>query len=93
MLYIKAKDQYILCDTFMRLQEYYESPLKSIKGKCFTKEEFIDEYITKYKKFDYYNIWIGFNVPGNITKKFFKVFDDFSKKEKFLVKSVEINFL
>lgn len=84
--YISAPNQYLLCDMFMRIQEFYESALPKIRNHYFTREEFCDEYAKKYKKFKYHTEWVGFNVPGHIVKKFFKTFHDLSKKEIYLQK-------
>lgn len=58
--------QYLLCSTHMRLQEFYESPLKDIRGKYFSHEQYMDRYAEEYGNFTYYSDWGGFNVPGHI---------------------------
>lgn len=71
-----GKDQYELTSTFVRLQEYYESPFPKIRGHYFQLPEFIDEY-TKWKgvtEFTYYSDWFGFNVPGNVVNEFYETF-------------------
>lgn len=59
-----------LLKTFIRFQEYYESP--EFKGKVFTVEEYAAWYMKETGKdtFTYFSDWSGCNVP-----KF--VFDDF----------------
>jgi hypothetical protein len=80
---IKFQTQYELCSTFMRLQEFYESPLKQIRGKFFTLEEYMDAYAEARGNFTYTEDWAGFNVPGQTVRKFFKVFaHDLLEKEK-----------
>ena len=61
-----------LLKTFIRFQEYYESP--EFKGKVFTVEEYAEWYVKAYKKesFTYYDDWSGCNVPSF-------VFEDFRK--------------
>ena len=61
----------------MRMQEFYESPY-GVRGKFFTLEEYMDTYVEKHKtkNFSYTTDWSGFNVPGNIVDKFFKLFDE-----------------
>jgi hypothetical protein len=90
-------NQYELCSTFGRLQEFYESPIRKIRGKYFTYEQFIDAYayLNKKIKFTYFGDWDGFNVPGNIVYNFFKKFSkDFTQKEKQLLNRLEIyNYL
>jgi len=75
------KTQYLLAATFMRLQEYYESPLRGFCGRYFTHEQYMDAYAAKYGNFTYTADWAGFNVPGNIVVRFFSLFRDLSRKE------------
>ena len=65
-------NQYELASTFIRLQEFYESPYKEIKGQYFTLEKYMDRYAKDQEdnKFTYFEDWNGFNVPGNIVLKF-----------------------
>lgn len=70
-------NQFELCSTFFRLQEFYESPIKQVRGKYFTLEDAITYYAYDNKEkpeFTYYKDWAGFNVPGNIADKFFYKF-------------------
>lgn len=78
------KAQYLLAATFMRLQEYYESPLRGFRGHHFTHERYMDAYAAKYGNFTYTVDWEGFNVPGNIVVRFFSLFRDLSRKETVL---------
>ncbi len=81
-------NQYELASTFIRLQEFYESPYKEIKGKYFTSENFMDLYAKDQKdnKFTYFDDWNGFNIPGDIVLKFAQLFqNDLTKKEKKLL--------
>jgi hypothetical protein len=84
IFHLKFRTQYWETDTFMRLQEFYESPFDTIRGKYFTREYYQDIYVKEYGKFNYHSKWSGFNVPGNIVLKFFRRFlreGDLSKKE------------
>lgn len=82
ILLFKAENQYQLTSTFMRMQEFYESSIPSIRNKFFTLETFMDEYANEFGNFTYCKDWAGFNVPGNIVVKFFKLFsDDLLEKE------------
>lgn len=81
---IVSSSQYWLTSTFLRIQEFYESPLKPIKGHHFTLEEFSDLYAETYGNFTYHTEWAGFNIPGHIVRKFFQKFNDLSKKEETL---------
>jgi len=60
--------QYDLCMSFVRIQEFYESP--EFKRRYFTLEEFIDWWSLNvsmtYGSFDYPSRWCGFNIPGKI---------------------------
>jgi hypothetical protein len=70
----------------MRLEEFYESPFENINGKFFTVEEYIDTHVEKFKRFNYYSKWTGFNIPGEVVRKFFDVFKlDLWNKEKRLM--------
>lgn len=69
------KNQYETCSTFMRLQEFYESPFRDIKGKFFTLEDFMDRYAKGQGNFTYTTDWGGFNVPGHVVREFFKTFN------------------
>lgn len=59
-----------LLKTFIRFQEYYESP--EFKDKVFTVEEYADWYMKEYKKdsFTYYDDWSGCNVPSFVFEEF-----------------------
>ena len=80
--HLRGKDQYEITSHFMRLSEFYESPFKGINGKYFTIEAYMDAYAEKHGNFTYCSDWNGFNVPGNVVRKFFDVFwDDLLEKE------------
>lgn len=63
-----------MCMTFMRLQEFYESPFKNIKGQFFTLEEYMDAHQKRFGTFDYCDKWLGFNVPGDVVLKFYETY-------------------
>lgn len=54
--------------TFLRVQEFYESPNDNFRGKKFTLEEYKNWYISQSKKetFSYCEDWSGFNTPSHI---------------------------
>jgi hypothetical protein len=86
---IEAETQYLLCMTFIRLQEFYESPFKDIRGRYFTLERYMDRYANENGNFTYPTDWNGFNVPGNVVRDFFDPYTfnfayDMSKKEYLL---------
>lgn len=83
-----------LAETFMRFQEYYESP--EFAGRPFSVEEFTAWYIQKHRKFSYHRDWSGFNVPSSAFEPFFEgAFDPLTEKEKKMVdffKKIRGNF-
>ena len=56
---------------FCKVQEYYESPYKSIRNKHFTLLEFMELYTKKVGDgiFTYPQDWGGFNFPSEIARK------------------------
>lgn len=82
VLLVKEDTQYEIASLFMRLQEFYESPMEEIKNSYFTIEQFMDAYAKKYGNFTYTEDWTGFNVPGDKVDEFFRVFSpDLTIKE------------
>jgi len=71
-------NQYDLCMSFVRMQEYYESP--EFKGKYFTLEEFMDWWSNGMSRtrgsFDYPSRWNGFNLPGNVILNWLFICDE-----------------
>ena len=87
---VNFSTQYELASTFLRFQEYYESP--KFKGKIFTVKQFKKWYVKnspqakKKRRFTYYGEWNGFNIPSHILGPFYKgLFDPLDKKEKLLL--------
>lgn len=75
--HITTETQYELTSTFMRVQEFYESPFRDIRGHFFTHEQYMDTHVNSSKrsgtedaKFTYLEDWAGFNVPGNVFNNF-----------------------
>lgn len=84
--------QFELASTFLRFQEYYESP--EFRGKIFALEEFKKWYIANSPKgketgeFTYYEDWSGFNVPSYTLEPFYDgKFDPLTNKEQNLLDS------
>jgi len=90
---IKMKNQYQLTSTFMRLQEFYESPYESIRGNYFTVEEYMDTYAEDTGNFTYNTDWNGFNVPGDVVNKFFSLFENGMKGRHYLRKEYDLGML
>ncbi|SDP31039.1 ABC transporter ATP-binding protein [Afipia sp. GAS231] len=81
---LRFKTQYELTSTFLRVQEYYESP--RFHGRIFTLEQFMDWYAAQYGSFSYFEDWSGFNVPSTAFQPFFDgKFDPLTEKEKRLL--------
>lgn len=90
-----AETQYELTSTFVRIQEFYESPFPEIRGNYFDLMTFMDRYVENNAKtekgpeFTYFTDWAGFNVPGHVVKEFFRIFNDLNHKEQFLKDNLE----
>jgi len=77
-----------LNSTFLRFQEYYESP--RFRGRIFTLKEYKKWYIKWKGKFSYYSDWSGFNIPSYVLKPFYDgKFNPLSEKEKKFLKLFE----
>ena len=71
-IYVLTYDkQYDLCMSFVRMQEFHESP--KFRNKTFTLEDFIDYWSVEFGKgsFDYPVRWNGFNLPSSTIQKWF----------------------
>ena len=70
---VTMKNQFDLAMTFVRVQEYYESP--HLAGKVFTFMEYMKYYAEKWGKpkgsYSYTDDINGFNVPGHVIKDCF----------------------
>jgi len=84
-------NQFEMCFTFFRMQEFYESPIEEIKGNYFSLETAISEYAyqefsdKKKEKFTYLSDWNGFNIPGDAFIDFYEKFGlkvDLTEREK-----------
>lgn len=65
---VTIDNAYDLAMTFCRVQEFYESPFKEIRGKHFNILEFQRMYSMEFGDgiFTYPHDWAGFNVPSKI---------------------------
>lgn len=97
VLHVEAATQYELASTFMRVQEFYESPYDHIRGHFFTHEQYMDSCAYGDKRsaqdetvFTYLEDWNGFNVPGHIFDKWANLFTEHYlwDKEKRLINRV-----
>lgn len=88
--HVRGKNQYNITSVFLRMQEFYESPFRGIRNNYFTLEHYMDRYAEKYGNFTYTSDWVGFNVPGNVVRRFFKAFEhDLLDKEELLYQLIE----
>jgi hypothetical protein len=81
---VTMNDSYDLTMTFCRIQEFYESPFKEIKGKNFNMTKFQRLYAKRNGEnfFSYPIDWSGFNIPSETIDKFFNCFyADFDKHD------------
>jgi hypothetical protein len=67
---VGVENSYDLAMLFCRVQEFYESPYKEIKGKNFTITELQRIYSLRREDgcFTYPNDWSGFNIPCKTIK-------------------------
>ena len=91
-IYVLTFDnQYELCMSFVRMQEFYES--QKFRGKYFTLEEFIDYWAKEFGhgSFDYPARWNGFNLPSKVIDKWIKAFEraDIREKEDELLDAID----
>jgi hypothetical protein len=68
VLLVEFATQYGLASTFLRFQEYYESP--RFRGQVFALEEYMDWYAETHGSFSYFDDWAGFNVPSLVFEPF-----------------------
>jgi len=79
------ESEYNLSTTFLRFEEFYESP--EFSGKFFTLKEFKKWYSSPKGTFTYYKDWNGFNISSYTLEPFYEgKFDPLTKKEKRLLK-------
>lgn len=86
IIVVNCGSQYELASTFMRFQEYYESPHPELYRKFPDLEEFMDVCAKYYDNFTYTTDWNGFNMPYKILNEIIeKHSESFSRKEKLLI--------
>lgn len=84
VLHIQFATRLELTLTMCRLQEFYESPYPSIKGKYFSMEDFIKAYSDEKGAIEYFSYWDGFNVPVKVMQEFLARFHDKTKRERLI---------
>jgi hypothetical protein len=78
---VNFDSQYFLTSTLLRVQEFYESTFDNIREKSFTIQDYMDTYVRKFKKFNYFEKYEGFNFSDIFLKKFLKTQKSLSKSE------------
>lgn len=69
---VTMETQAELALTFLRFQEYYESP--KFRKQIFSYQEYMDWYAkeqSEKKIFDYHKTWNGFNIPSWVLEPFY----------------------
>lgn len=85
-LWISADSQQELGETFIRFQEYYESPNPEFHNKIFTLGSIKQWYSVQYGADLYSNMWVGFNFPSSVLIPFKEgLFDPLTKEEEILL--------
>lgn len=85
---LKFENNYDLCMNFLRVQEFYESPMPEFKGKNFTIIDYMEKYAYFYggDVFTYAGDWCGFNVPSSSLKNcLFGNILDVNRYDKFML--------
>lgn len=83
---VSADSQEELGQTFMRFQEYYESPNENFRRNIFTRGEYLNWYSQEYGGATYHLDWSGFNFPSYILEPFkCGLFDPLTDQESNLV--------
>lgn len=75
---VEFTDRYDMCMTFLRYQEYYESPNPKFRNHHFTLVDFMEWYSKKQCKdncFEYPKHWQGFNIPNDVIENVFENLD------------------
>jgi len=81
-VWISADSQEELGRTFIRFQEYYESPNPEFRGKIFTLGMVRQWYSVKYGADTYHYDWTGFNFPSKVLLPFKQgLFDPLTSEE------------
>lgn len=85
-VWISADSQKELGETFIRFQEFYESPNKKFRNKIFTLGDIKNYYSMEYGADIYSDLWIGFNFPSSVLIPFKQgLFDPLTHQEKELI--------
>lgn len=93
--HVESDDKWELAMTFLRIEEFYESPNPDFQGNVFSLEAYMDWYVQEYSKdkkpygvFTYPSDWSAFNVPGSAVHAVYSTFTDHSKRERWLFREL-----
>src|SRR3989338_320286 len=93
VLHVNFGTQRELASTFVRFQEFFESP--HFRGRVFSMEEFVGWYVANSDngkatgRFTYFEEFLGFNVPSFALQPFLEgKFDPLSSPEQDLLGSI-----
>jgi len=90
LFHLRFSTQRAVASTFLRFQEYYESPNDAFRGQVFTLAAYRRWYEATRGSFSYYLDWSGFNVPGTVIADFRQGrFDPLSARERNLLTALE----
>lgn len=85
-VWISADSQKELGETFIRFQEFYESPNRKFRNKIFTLGDIKYHYSLAYGADLYSELWVGFNFPSSVLIPFKQgLFDPLTTQEKELL--------
>ena len=75
---VSIENNYDRAMLFCRYQEYYESPIKKLRGKYFSLPTLMKEYVNQRGEntFTYPTDWVGYNIPSHIL---WRAYDTFYK--------------
>ena len=79
---VEFDSRYDLAMTFLRYQEFYESPSPKFRNKCFTILDYMEWYSKqpdKNNSFTYPDDWAGFNIPDHIIYSLAHKIPDYNK--------------
>lgn len=88
LYFLRFKDNYDMCMTFLRYQEKYESPNPKFRNKYFLILDFMEWYAKeKGGIFSYTKDWSGFNLPDKVFEKnWYKNIPDKNKYDELMFK-------
>lgn len=88
--HVTSPDRVKLAMTFIRMQEWYESPNKRFFRRVFSLDEYKKWYAHEHEGvFSYAKDWSGFNVPSTAVRAVYERFTEHSREERELFRKLE----